>query len=160
MRNILWPIATVTLLTFVGCNRQEPATQANAPDSRAAATSDPFRPVANVKQVMLGITIPASNAVFAVAGEAPADDAAWQAVEASALAVAESGNLLLMKPRAVDDREWKQFALALVDAGAKAAEAARAKDADKTSIAGDDMYNACEQCHAKYMPKPALSNPR
>jgi hypothetical protein len=108
---------------------------------------------------MIGITVPASNAVFAVAGEAPADEAGWQTVEASAMAVAESGNLLLMGPRAVDDQEWKQFALALVDAGSKAAEAARAKNAEQTGIAGDDMYNVCEQCHAKYMKKPDLTSP-
>jgi hypothetical protein len=155
MNKITWPVATIALLGFLGCSRQEAVTQTTASSSPPpAAPSDSFKPVATVKQVMLGITIPASNAVFAVAGEAPKDDAGWQAIEASALAVAESGNLLLMKPRAVDDKEWKQFALALVDAGAKAAEAARAKDADKASTAGDDLYNTCEQCHAKYMPKP------
>jgi hypothetical protein len=156
MNKITWPIATIALCGLLGCNRQEPATQtkASSPPAPAAAASDSFKPVATVKQVMLGITVPASNAVFAVAGEAPKDDAGWQAIEASALAVAESGNLLLMKPRAVDDQEWKQYALALIDAGAKAAEAARAKDADKTSTAGDDLYNTCEQCHAKYLPKP------
>jgi len=152
MNKITWPLAVFALLGFLGCSRQEPAPQ-SAASSSPPPPSDSFKPVATVKQVMLGITIPASNAVFAVAGEAPKDDAGWQAVEASALAVAESGNLLLMKPRAVDDQEWKQYALALVDAGAKAAEAARAKDADRTSIAGDDLYNTCEQCHAKYMPK-------
>ena len=138
------------LLTLVGCDR---STDNSAP-APAGAANDAFKPVATVKQVMLGITIPASNAVFAVAGEAPADDAGWQAVEASALAVAESANLLLMKPRAVDDEEWKQYSYALIDAGVRAAEAARAKDVDKTSVAGDDMYTACEQCHAKYLPKP------
>ncbi|HEY8538053.1 MAG TPA: hypothetical protein VIL28_04240 [Steroidobacteraceae bacterium] len=117
-------------------------------------SAPPFKPVATAKQIMQGITIPASNIVFAVAGEAPADDQAWQNVEASALAVAESGNLLLMQPRAVDEQEWRQYALALVDAGARAAEAARAKDVEQTSAAGDAMYEVCEQCHAKYLPKP------
>lgn len=141
------------MVSIAGCNKASPPVQttASAPPSQ---TSDPFKPVATVKQVMQGITIPASNAVFAVAGTAPTDDAGWQAVEASALAVAESGNLLLMKPRAVDEQEWRQYSIALIDAGARAAEAAKAKDAEKTGMAGDDMYNACEQCHAKYMPKP------
>jgi hypothetical protein len=145
---------TMIMLMLSACGREVAAPdQASAPVA-TPSVAEVFRPVATVKQVMLGITVPASNAVFAVAGETPADEAAWQAVEASALAVAESGNLLLMKPRAVDDAEWKQFALALIDVGAKAAEAARAKDAEKTGIAGDDMYTVCEQCHAKYLPKP------
>jgi hypothetical protein len=149
MRSVSIAMIVAGALALGGCGREEPA----ASSSTSAPAVPAFKPVASVKQVMLGITIPASNAVFAVAGQAPADDAAWQAVEASAMAVAESGNLLLMSPRAVDDQEWKQQALALVDAGAKAAEAARAKNADQVSTAGDDMYNVCEQCHAKYMKK-------
>jgi len=148
MRTTSIGVMAAIVIALSGCGREAPTSA-----TTAAPASPAFRPVASVKQVMQGITIPASNAVFAVAGQAPADEAAWQAVEASALAVAESGNLLLMSPRAIDDQEWKQYSLALVDAGAKAAEAARAKNADQASIAGDDMYNVCEQCHAKYMKK-------
>ena len=148
MRRVTFGLMLALTIALVACARQEPAPRAAAPPAPA------FKPIATVKQVMQGITIPASNAVFAVAGQAPADDAAWQAVEASAMAVAESGNLLLMSPRAVAEQEWTQYAVALIDAGAKAAEAARAKNADQTSTAGDDMYNVCEQCHAKYMKKP------
>jgi hypothetical protein len=157
MQNKTVLLAAIMMLS--GCGREGPAASTAAPQAPAPAASEAFKPVATVKQVMLGITVPASNAVFAVAGEAPANDAAWQAVEASALAVAESGNLLLMKPRAVDDQEWRQYAIALIDAGARAAEAARAKDAEKTGTAGDDMYNVCEQCHAKYMTKPPAPAP-
>jgi hypothetical protein len=152
MRASVAYLPIVAVVGLAGCGREAPPARSSAPSP--APVAEAFKPVATVKQVMLGITVPASNAVFAVAGEAPADDAAWQAVEASALAVAESGNLLLMKPRAKDDQEWKQFALALVDAGIKAAEAARTKNAEATGTAGDDMYTVCEQCHAKYLPKP------
>ena len=150
MRTALLGVSIVLMLS--GCGQERPAPIAMT-SSRAAAEANALQGVATVKQVMQGITIPASNTVFAVAGIAPADDAGWEAVEASALAVAESGNLLLMKPRAVDDQEWKQFSLALIEAGERAAAAARSKDADQASTAGDDMYTVCEQCHAKYMPK-------
>jgi hypothetical protein len=152
MRASVAYLSIVAAVGLAGCGREAPPGHNSAPSPSPVAEA--FKPVATVKQVMLGITMPASNAVFAVAGEAPADDAAWQAVKASALAVAESGNLLLMKPRAKNDQEWNQFALALVDAGVKAAEAARTKNAEATGTAGDDMYTVCEQCHAKYLPKP------
>jgi hypothetical protein len=151
-------VSVLMTLGLAACDRQSAETRTQSAAAAASATNA-FKPVATVKQVMLGITVPASNTVFAVAGEAPADDAGWQAVEASAMAVAESGNLLLMKPRAVDDHEWTQFALALVNAGSKAAEAARTKNAEQTGIAGDDMYNVCEQCHAKYMKEPEVTSP-
>jgi hypothetical protein len=148
--------ALMIAVGLVGCGRETTPTQTNAPGAAPVPAADAFKPVATIKQVMLGVTVPASNTVFAVAGEAPADDAAWQNVEASALAVAESGNLLLMKPRAKDEAEWVQFAHALIDAGVKAAEAAHSKNAEATGTAADDMYNVCEQCHAKYLPKPAV----
>lgn len=154
MRKKTIVLAACCLVTLVGCGREAPSGQSATP-----VVSEAFKPVATVKQVMLGITVPASNVVFAVAGEAPASDETWQAVEASALAVAESGNLLLMQPRAVDEHEWRQFALALIDAGAGAAAAARAKDVEKTGIAGDDMYTVCEQCHEKYLPKAPPASP-
>jgi hypothetical protein len=150
MRTKIAYLSSLAVLALAGCGRETPPSEMSA-----APAADPFKPVANVRQVMLGITVPASNVVFAVAGEAPKDDAGWENVEASALAVAESGNLLLMKPRAKDEPEWRQFALALVDAGTKAAAAARTKNAENTGTAGDDLYNTCEQCHAKYLPKPA-----
>ncbi len=141
--------AVCALFALSACDRQP------APDAAMSADdAQTFRPVASVKQVMLGITIPASNVVFAVAGEAPADELAWQSVEASALAVAESGNLMLMKPRLIDSQEWQQYSLALVEVGARAAEAARARDVEQTSLAGDEMYQVCEDCHAKYLPTP------
>ena len=154
MRTKIAYLSTLAALTLAGCGREAPPSQMSAAPA-ATPVADAFKPVANVRQVMLGITVPASNVVFAVAGEAPKDEAGWEHVEASALAVAESGNLLLMKPRAKDEPEWKQFALALVEAGTKAAAAARTKNAENTGTAGDDLYNTCEQCHAKYLPKPA-----
>lgn len=154
MRTKIAYVSILAALALAGCGRETPPAQTSAAPAATPAAAD-FKPVANVRQVMLGITVPASNIVFAVAGEAPKDDAAWENVEASALAVAESGNLLLMKPRAKDEPEWKQYALALIDAGTKAAAAARTKNAENTGTAGDDLYNTCEQCHAKYLPKPA-----
>lgn len=150
MRRIALSATMLWCLGITACDEQQAKAPTSLTVSRAEAT---FKPIASVRQIMQGITIPASNTVFAVAGTAPADEAGWQAVEASAMAVAESGNLLLMKPRAVDAEEWRQFALALVDAGERAAKAAQARDAEQTSVAGDDMYSVCEQCHAKYPPK-------
>jgi hypothetical protein len=135
-------------MLVAGCDR-DPASSPRSNNDETAA----IEPLATVRQVMLGITIPASDVVFLAAAETPADDAAWEKVAASALAVAESGNLLLMKPRAVDADDWRQYARALIEAGARAAEAAQAQNADTISAAGDDMYNVCEQCHAKYLPK-------
>jgi|APLak6261659701_1056019.scaffolds.fasta_scaffold07913_2 cytochrome c556 len=109
---------------------------------------------ATVKQHMQEVTIPASNTVFAVAGEAPKDDAEWKIVRASALALAESGQWLLDNAPKADSQIWRKTAKDLADAAKAAALAAEAKDSDNVSVAGNTLYEACESCHASYLNKP------
>lgn len=128
---------------------------AKAPPPPPPASAAPFKSVATVKQVMQSITIPEADVVWGVPSEAPPDDAAWLKVENSALALAESGNLLMMEGRAVDHEEWMKQAGSLIDVATKAATAARAKDADKMAEVGDELYSVCEACHMKYMKQEA-----
>lgn len=142
------PVLVAALLAVVGCAKAPPAP---APIIPAA----PFKSVATVKQVMQSITIPDADVVWSVPNEAPKDDAAWLKVENSALALAESGNLLMMEGRAVDHEEWMKHASLLIDVATKAATAARAKDANKMGDVGDELYTVCENCHMKYMKQEA-----
>jgi hypothetical protein len=127
--------------------RQMPTT---APPARAVIG---VRTVATVKQVMRFMVIPASDALFKVAGEPPSNDAGWAAVELQALAVAEGGNLLMIGNRPMDRAEWMRLSRAMVEAASEAATAAGKKDAAALSTAGDKVYETCEACHAKYMKK-------
>jgi hypothetical protein len=136
-------LATLTLLVTFGCAK-EPA----APPAPPPAV---FKTTASVKQLMQAIIIPASDAVWGVATEQPRDDATWLTVENSALALAESGNLLMMGTRAVDQQDWTKYSTALIDSAAMAAEAIRAQDVERISAAGDAIYEICEGCHMQYM---------
>jgi hypothetical protein len=142
-------IVCVTLAAMAGlagCTREPAAPPAPPP-------APPFKVVATVKEIMLGVVIPTSNVVFAAAGETPPDDAAWSLVETSTLALAESGNLLMLEGRAVDEGEWRKQAQALIATSEAALVAIRAKDADKLSAASDAIYEVCEACHKQYLPK-------
>jgi hypothetical protein len=119
-----------------------------------AESPDPFRPVASVRQVMDAITIPASNVVFGVGSVEPATEAEWMNVRNAALALAESGNLLLMDGRAIDRGNWSVQSRALIDAAALAADAAEARNVDRVLDAGDAIYASCEGCHSEYLAKP------
>ena len=140
---------SVTVIGFfsllAACAREAPVPAPQAP---------PFKVVGTAKQVMQGIVIPSSNAVFAAAGEAPTDDAGWAAAETNAIALAESGNLLLLPGRAVDEGDWRKHTVALIATSETALAAIRAKDAEKLTAAGDAVYEVCEGCHKVYMPKP------
>ncbi len=138
-------IFAALIAAIAACARQE------APPTEAATLALP-QSVVTTQQVMLGITIPASDVVWGVATTPPADDVAWTRVRANAAAIAESAVLLLQPPRKADDGEWSKFSKAMYDAAILAGNAAAEKNAEKVSDAGNALYETCDGCHQKYMP--------
>ena len=114
-----------------------------------------FKPVGTVRQIMLGIVAPTSDVIFKVPNHAPQGDQEWKTVQDSALTLAEAGNLLLLPGRAKDSGDWVKFSKQLITQGAKAFQAANARDAKSLEGIGNDIDDVCETCHAKYLPKPA-----
>jgi mono/diheme cytochrome c family protein len=145
----------------------EPATAPPAapPPSATAsppAAATPFNPVMTVLELMQAIVVPAAETYWSSVqvtvdadGEHefyPENDAEWTAVRHAALAIAESGNLLMLEPRAVDKGPWQLFSRELIDAGVAAAAAAEAQDVDAVFAAGEEVYNVCSACHMRYTP--------
>jgi hypothetical protein len=128
--------------------------------SPASAAPPPFRPVADVKQLMSEIIEPATeiywDAVLTITDKngtveiAPKTEEEWIAVRNSAYVVAESGNLLMMDPRAKDRGEWIALSQALVEVAQRAIQAAESKNKTAVFDAGAEVYEACVACHAKY----------
>ncbi len=124
------------------------------------AEPPPFKPIANVDQLMEGVIAPASATYWqsvsttvdkdGVTEKFPMNDEEWEAVWGSAMTIAESGNLLMMAPRARDD-EWMRLSAALVDVGVAAAKAAEAKNPDQVLAEGEKVYDVCTECHMKYI---------
>jgi hypothetical protein len=121
----------------------------------------PFRPVADTKLLMQSVIDPNADVVWdavktiVTIGKTeeirPRTPEEWTAVRNSAVTLAESGNLLMMVPRAKDSGEWMRRAQELIDTGEAATRAADAKDADRLFTIGGDIYDACSHCHQQYM---------
>lgn len=120
----------------------------------------PMPPVATVKQIMAGIVGPASVVVFGAVGTvttadgvqetAPETDDQWAVVGNSAVALVESGNLLMLPGRAVDTGDWAKMSQALIDSSMVAVKAVEAKSKDDVFAAGEAIYMACDNCHMRY----------
>jgi hypothetical protein len=80
------------------------------------------------------------------------------AVRNSAIMLAESGNLLMMVPRARDGGPWMARAQELIDTSQAAIRAVEARNADRLFTVGGDIYEACSHCHQKYMDAIANAN--
>ena len=132
-------------------------------------------PPATLSQLMKGIFFPNSNVIFAAQNEdpakvAPAKDPSlapnplestygnWEAVENSALALADGATLLTQPGRKCSNgkavplanADWSKLVRGMRDAGLAVYAAAKTKDQDKIVDAADVMTTACANCHDKY----------
>lgn len=140
---------------------------------------------ADLNQLMRGVLYPAANVVFFAQVENPANVkpvpgqdpgmatdpltstfGGWQAVENAALALAESGNLLLVPgrlcsngaPVPIADPGWSAFVQQLRDAGLKAYKAAQAKDQEKMIDLSETVSASCSGCHRKWRDRRPPAN--
>jgi cytochrome c556 len=122
----------------------------------------PFKPVADIKQLMQGIVDPSADVVWdsvkttftkdGMDEHQPRTEAEWANVRNHAMMLSEAGNLLMMPPRAKDGGEWMTRAQELIDTASVALRAAEAKNVDQLYLVGGLIDEACENCHKKYWP--------
>jgi hypothetical protein len=140
--------------------------------ARSLSTSPP---AADLAQLMKGIIYPSANVFFAAQGDDPAKIkpdpkpsvspnlltstfGRWEAVENSAIALAESASLLMIPGRkcsnGVDvplkNADWEKFVIELREAGVLAYKAAQSKNQESVLGAADALTTACSSCHSKY----------
>jgi hypothetical protein len=170
-------LVVLYLAASTGACVQSPA---GDPTEKSAATaSESSAPLMTVNQLMRGILFPLGNTVF----YAQADDPAalprdpmpststnpltglfggWDAVENSALALAESAELLRIPGRQcsngevveVENADWIRFVDDYRQKSVAAYEAVLTKDQDAIVLASGDLSEACLACHRVYRREP------
>jgi cytochrome c556 len=111
-----------------------------------------FQPAGTMRQLMIDIIYPTSDAIFYVDRDTPKNAHDWEVLRTDALTLAESGNLLMMDGRARDQKNWIMESKMLIDIGTKAYKAAQAKDIDGIRALNDSLNAACVVCHYQYRP--------
>ncbi len=134
-------------------------------------------PAADLNQLMRSLFFPHSNVVFFTQRYDPADVKSasepsastdpltgvfggWQAVENSALTLADSADLLMTPGRKCSNGrdvplanpDWAKLVNGLREASMVAYKAALTKDRDKMLEASDVLATSCSNCHNKYRP--------
>ena len=127
----------------------------------SAPQPPPFKPIADTKLLMQAVVDPTADelwdAVRTIVDKEgtheirPKSNEEWTAARNHAVTLAESGNLLMMVPRAKDGGEWMALSRAMVDQAERAIKAADAKNADELFTVGGDIYETCSNCHQKYL---------
>ena len=102
------------------------------------------QPVGTMADVMTSMVYPPANdLLLSIARGGPKDDKEWMALQRSAVVLGESGNVLMMRGRARDEGQWMTDARMLVDVGAAAYRAARAKDLNALTTLQTRINAAC-----------------
>ncbi len=145
MRSVRWVLVAVCVVLGGSCGGPPPP---------------PFKPVADVKQLMQSIVDPAADVVWGSVGTimtpghieeiAPKSVEEWDAVRNAAWVLTESGNLLMMGNRPKDNGDWMKLSQALIDVGQRTVRVAEARDKDATFTMGGEIYDVCTNCHAEY----------
>jgi cytochrome c553 len=105
-------------------------------------------PVAETRLLMEAITQPNFKGLEKLLAKPPEDAAAWTFARGQALLIAETGNLLLLRPPKAQGQEaWNRGAVELREAGARLARAAAAQDYQASRERLGDVAAACNRCH-------------
>jgi hypothetical protein len=107
--------------------------------------------VAETRLLMEGLTVPNYRGLEKLLKQKPADDDSWTFARGQALLIAETGNLLLLRPPRNQGRDvWMQRAMDLRQAAATLARAAGSRDLDGSRSAFVTMTSACNRCHQTF----------
>ena len=116
--------------------------------------------VGDMQELMYHVVDPAADVYWRAVGTIvdsagvhelyPRTDEEWEAVSNAAMTLAESGNLLMMQGRAIDQGAWMTMSQQLIEVSARALEAADARNLDAVFDMGAEVYYVCTNCHATY----------
>jgi hypothetical protein len=155
LKKSLLPWAVFALLA--ACS--EPAQDSGAD---TVSSNDSYNTTLDVAQVMALVLEPASDILWDSGGWVldaagyeelyPTTDEGWEYVRAQAAVVVESGNMLALPGRAVDNDAWMIYSEGLSSAGMLAMEAAESQNEEDFFQAGAQIYSVCSACHQAYNP--------
>lgn len=132
---------------------------AQAPTADEPAAHKPtFQLVGNMRDLMIDIIYPTSDALFYVDRNPPKNDHDWDLLRGQALMLAESGNLLMMPGRARDQENWIKYSRTMIELGQTAFRAAQAKNLAGITALNDPLSQVCIDCHYQY--RPGYHRPR
>ena len=128
----------------------------------SSGTESSFNTSLSIADLMTLVLEPAADSLWDNAGWIessagyeelyPTTDEGWDYVRAQAAVVAESGNLLALPGRTMDEDAWLIYSEGIVDAGLMAMDAAQRQHEEDFFQAGAQLYSVCRACHQSYNP--------
>jgi hypothetical protein len=112
-----------------------------------------FEALAETRLIMEGLANSNYQSLHRLMAKKPADVDTWQFARGQALLIAETGNLLLLRPPRKNPaaREtWMKLGMSMRGAAANVARAAGKRDYAGTKTALSGLTDACNRCHTTF----------
>jgi hypothetical protein len=111
-----------------------------------------LEPVAETKLLMNGLAEPNCRGLSKLLAEKPREAETWELARGRALLIAETGNLLMLRPpKGKDGQEtWLTLAADLREAATLLARSTADKDFLKSRSALASVANSCNHCHQSF----------
>jgi hypothetical protein len=141
-------------LTFFSAPAAEPQAPAKVPpklDPSASKIQPKLEPVAETKLLMEGLAHANFRGVERLLQQKPADARTWTFVRGQALLIAETGNLLMMRPpKTSGQAAWFDRAIELRSTAQQLAKAASAQDLERSKSLLVSLASTCNRCHQSF----------
>ena len=156
IRKSKWLLFFVGLAAAAGVVSIEAAPQRL--DLRSAAKPAPrLVPVADTRLLMEGLAHANFRGLEKLLKEKPAEDEAWGFARGQALLIAETGNLLMLRPpRNPGEKAWLERAGDLRAAAGQLGKALAAHDFDQSRQGLSSLANRCNACHQTFRVKTRI----
>ena len=138
------------------------AISAAAAGCNRAPQAPPFKTIVETKDLMEDVMERQADIVWGATGTIvtadgveerhPKTEEDWIAVKAAAVNLTETGNLLMIAPRAQDGDRWMQNARKMMEQGERMIAAIDRRNTQEMFDVGSDLYDTCTNCHMHYMP--------
>ena len=140
-------ILLVLVAALLVTSHAAPQTQ---PRSKAPARPK-LEPVAETRLLMEGLNQANFRGLERLLKEKPADAESWTFARGQALLIAETGNLLMLRPpRNRGQDAWMERAADLRDAATALARATGKRDFQRSRVALDQLAKSCNRCHHSF----------
>jgi hypothetical protein len=141
------PLAAGLLLAVAAPALTQPKGRPREP----ARPAPKLEPVAETRLLMEGLNTANFKGLDRLLREKPADVETWTFVRGQALLIAETGNLLMLRPPRNDGQDtWMDRSAELREAATALARSAAARDFDKSQRGLVSVANVCNRCHQNF----------
>jgi hypothetical protein len=133
--------------------RTQPRTEDAAPkrEQKEPAFTPKFEAVAETRLLMEGMAHSNYRGLQKLLANKPTDNETWTFARGQAILIAETGNLLLLRPPRNNGRDpWMKAAMAMRDEAAELGRKIAARNHAQSKVQLQNLTNSCNKCHQTF----------